>query len=57
MEIEMTSRALSGQNTWCDFDYDIISFSWLRRVTSELAPKPIAAALVVVINVLRFIIY
>jgi len=56
MEIEMTSRALSGQKTWDDFDDDIASFPWLRKVTSELAPKPMAAALVVVINVLRFIV-
>ena len=50
------SRALSGQKTCGDFDDDIASFAWLRRVTSELAPKPMAAALVVVINVLRFIV-
>src|SRR6267143_879684 len=55
MEIEMTSRALSGQNTWCDVDADIFFFPWLRMVASELAPKPMVAALVVVINVLRFI--
>src|SRR6266404_7922910 len=56
MEIEMMSRALSGQKTSCDFGDDIASFPWLRRVTSELAPKPMAAALVVVINVLRFMV-
>src|SRR6266436_3033534 len=55
MEIETTSRALSGQNTWCDVDADIFFFPWLRMVASELAPKPMVTALVVVINVLRFI--
>src|SRR5260370_14111718 len=56
MEIEMTSRALSGQKSWCDFDIDFVSFPSLRVVKSELTPTPAAAALVVLINVLRFII-
>jgi hypothetical protein len=51
----MTSRALSGQKSWCDFDIDFVSFPSLRVVKSELTPTPAAAALVLVINVLRFV--
>jgi hypothetical protein len=56
MEIEMTSRALLGQKIPCDFDEDTVSFPRLRRGASELAPKAMAATLVLVINVLRFIV-
>jgi hypothetical protein len=52
MEMEMTSRALSGQKVLGDVG--IGCFPWLRIDTSELAPTPIAAALVVLINVRRF---
>jgi hypothetical protein len=55
MEIEMTSRAPSGQKSWCDFDVDLVSFPSLRVVKTGLTPTPAAATVVVLINVLRFI--
>src|SRR5882762_6038671 len=55
MEIEMTSRALSGQKD-CVGAF-ISSFSWALAVRIELTPKPTAAtALLAVINALRFIL-
>ena len=49
----MTSRALWGQKV--SGDVGIGCFPGLRIDTSELTPTPIAAALVVLMNVLRFI--
>jgi hypothetical protein len=52
----MTSRALSGQKDCAEVS--ISSFSWALPVRIELAPKPMAAAAVVVVrNVLRFIFW
>jgi hypothetical protein len=50
----MTSRALSGQKDCVEVS--IGSFSWALAVRMELAPKPMAAAVLAVINVLRFIL-
>jgi hypothetical protein len=54
MEIEMTSRALSDQKDCVEVS--IGSFSSALAVRLELAPKPMAAAVLAVINVLRFIL-
>src|SRR6476620_6426633 len=48
MEIEMTSRALSGQKD--GVEVSIGSFSWALAARMELAPKPIEAAVLAGIN-------
>jgi hypothetical protein len=54
MEMEMTSRALSGQKG--SVGVGLGAFAWARVVKMGLLARPTAAALVVVINVLRFIV-
>ena len=49
----MTSRALSGQKD--GVEVSIGSLSWALAARMELAPKPIAAAVLAGINVLRSI--
>jgi hypothetical protein len=57
MEMEMTSRALSGQKD-CD-KISLGAFSWALAVRIDLALKPMAAAIAVVavINALRSILF
>ncbi len=50
----MTSHALSGQKDCVEVSIDSLSSASPVRI--ELAPKPMAAAVLVVINVLRFIL-
>lgn len=49
----MTSRALSGQKD--GVEVSIGSFSWALAARTELAPKPMAAAVLAVIKVPRSI--
>jgi hypothetical protein len=53
MEIEMTSRALLGQKDCVEVSRGF--FSWALALGMELAPNPMAAAVLAEINDLRFI--